>query len=90
VEIEKLEAIAWFIHNSDDRPQPVGTLNANPFGLHDMFGNVWECGTAVGHPWPTDRLFNGSKVRVRRIEKQPVGANCPSVTAQDLIADQIR
>lgn len=32
----------WFIENSGDVPQPVGTRQANPWGIHDLFGNVWE------------------------------------------------
>ena len=33
---------SWFIENSDDSTHPVGTLPANPFGMHDMTGNVNE------------------------------------------------
>jgi formylglycine-generating enzyme required for sulfatase activity len=37
-----LDAIAWHRGNAEGRPQPVGGLEANPWGFHDMLGNVWE------------------------------------------------
>lgn len=38
----ELENHAWFVDNSDDKRSKVGALEANPFGLHDMCGNVAE------------------------------------------------
>ncbi len=32
----------WYIDNSGKVTQPVGQKRANPWGLHDMMGNVWE------------------------------------------------
>ena len=37
-----LDPIAWYDGNSEDRTHPVGSKAANPFGLYDMLGNVWE------------------------------------------------
>jgi len=40
--LDDLEEHAWFINNSGDEQQPVGTRKPNAFGLYDMIGNVWE------------------------------------------------
>jgi formylglycine-generating enzyme required for sulfatase activity len=40
--IADLKDHAWFAENSDDRTHPVAQKMANPWGLHDMYGNVPE------------------------------------------------
>lgn len=37
-----LDDIAWHRGNSEERPHEPGGRLPNPWGLHDMLGNVWE------------------------------------------------
>lgn len=60
----QLKEYAWFVDNSEGKYQKVGRKKANPWGLHDMHGNVME--------WTLDQYEpEGYKKFTEAITKNP-------------------
>ena len=54
-----LGAAAWYADNSDNRTHPVAQKAANPWGLYDVHGNVWEwTGDGYGATYPAGPLHD--------------------------------
>lgn len=72
-EIE-LKKYAWYYENSNEKTHKVGLKLANPWGVHDMHGNVWEwtedwydsdkdSKVLRGGSWSNDAFYSQSAVR---------------------------
>jgi formylglycine-generating enzyme required for sulfatase activity len=58
-----MEEYAWYFENSDGAYQKVGTKKANPWGLHDMHGNVAE--------WTLDEYLPAYQAEEGEVKKDP-------------------
>jgi formylglycine-generating enzyme required for sulfatase activity len=58
-----LGAHAWYWLNASDRVNVVGGRKANPWGLHDLHGNVWEWVWDAYDSYKSHRVVNNQGTR---------------------------
>jgi hypothetical protein len=70
-EAEALNA-AWCNENSDFKTQEVASKPANEYGLHDIYGNLWEyCSHPFSSADPEQAVLRGGAWRNKAIELSP-------------------
>ena len=85
----ELNEMAWHADNSGNGTHPVGTKQANAFGLYDMHGNVWEwCAdyhheTYDGAPTDGSAWVTGGPMKYRVLRGGSWGSNASDLRSAD-------
>ncbi len=72
----KLGEYAWYSENSGDKTHPVGKKGANPWGLYDVHGNIWEWVQDERHNTYNGAPIDGSAWRDGVSTRQVVRGGC--------------
>lgn len=94
-DIDTLGQYAWFDENSSESTHPVGQKKPNPFGLYDIYGNVWEL-VQDNHTYPggastlPDGPFSGPYPIARGGSWSDLGKMCHSIFRFDIAPDIMR
>jgi len=99
-----LDRAGWFKENSHGKTHPVGQKVPNPWGIHDMHGNVWEwcadwrggykAATSVDPQGPTEGLFRvlrgGSHIDPPEYcQSSARGGRFPHHTSNDIVGFRV-
>ena len=66
------ERFIWYRENSLDGPHAVGTKPANPWGLYDVEGNVWE--------WVEGERRDGDRMVPQKVFRGGSWMTCPAIS----------
>ncbi|KAF5422584.1 MAG: Formylglycine-generating enzyme, required for sulfatase activity, contains SUMF1/FGE domain [Candidatus Methanocomedens sp.] len=72
----ELKEYAWFSENLGDMTHPVGKKGANPWGLYDVHGNIWEWVQDERHDTYNGAPIDGSAWRDGVSTRQVVRGGC--------------